>query len=224
MRRSRPVLWGDRDMAALGAERLGRPVVFVGRMEGEGRGSGPGSVGRRGGFGRPPWGAIGGRRRSPGSFAGMGAFGVLGLGGRAWAGPERGLWGCGVMPNPWGPDGPSRGGFGTGRAGGIGRRSPWKGGGGALWGPSGVENRGDLRRRVCRPAGASRPSLPRVVGIPRPRSGEAGRAIPVCRSSSWGSRGGPSSGRLGLPSCPNSWPNLSCGEGSEGYGIGAIGQ
>ena len=38
MRRFRPVLWGDRDMAASGAERLGRPVVFVGRMEGEDRG------------------------------------------------------------------------------------------------------------------------------------------------------------------------------------------
>ena len=63
MRRFRPVLWGDRDMAVSGAERLGRPVVFVGRMEGEGRGSGPGSVGKRGAWGTP-WG--GGHREAEG--------------------------------------------------------------------------------------------------------------------------------------------------------------
>jgi len=84
-----------------------------------------------------------------------------------------------------------------------------EGGGGALWGSRRVENRRDLRRRVRRPVGASRPSPPRVLGILWPRPGEAGRDIPVCRPSSWGSRGGPSSGRLGLPSWPNSWPNLS---------------
>ena len=80
---------------------------------------------------------------------------------------------------------------------------------GLYGGPRGWRTGGTSGGESGRPAGASRPSLPRVVGIPRPRSGEAGRAIPVCRSSSWGSRGGPSSGRLGLPSRPNSWPNLS---------------
>jgi len=80
-------------------------------------------------------------------------------------------------------------------------------GGLALSGPSwgrigGISCTGRRLRRVCRPVGANRSSLPRVLGILRPRLGEAGRAIPVCRSSSWGSRGGPSSGRLGLPPVP----------------------
>jgi len=68
---------------------LGRPVVFVGRMEGEGRGYErvgwtPAGLEGAGAPGLGPWGdagalgdplgAIGRRRRSPGSFAGMGGI------------------------------------------------------------------------------------------------------------------------------------------------------
>jgi len=129
--------------------------------DGGGRGSGPGSVGRAG-LGTTPWGAIGGRRRSRGSFAGMGASGVLGLGGRAWAGPERGLGGSCRTPG----------------------------------------DRRDLRRRVRRPVGTSWPSPPRVLGILWPRPGGAGRAIPVCRSSSWGAVAGHRRGGWDFPPGP----------------------
>jgi len=47
---------------------------------------------------------------------------------------------------------------------------------------------------------APRPSLPRSPGIPQPRPGQAGRD---------GRGSGRLRGRLGLPSCPNSCPNLS---------------
>jgi hypothetical protein len=174
---------------------LGRPETWPlrGRAVGAARelcgadGGGPGlrawSVGRAG-LGTTPWG-----HREAEGHGGVGSRGV--------------------MPNAWGRVG--------GRwdlSGGGGPEESvvgvhGEGGGGALWGSRRVENRRDLRRRVRRPVGASRPSPPRVLGILWPRPGGAGRAIPICRSSSWGSRGGPSSGRLGLPSWPNSWPNLS---------------
>jgi|GEM_PF-6224714 len=71
MRRFRPVLWGDPRHGRFGAERLGRPVGFVGRMEGAGHGRGPkgvyGGLGSRGSCQTPgdrmdlmgePWRAI----------------------------------------------------------------------------------------------------------------------------------------------------------------------
>jgi hypothetical protein len=126
-------------------------------------------------------------------------------------GPKGGLWGCGVMPNPWGPDGPSRGGFGTGRAGGIGRRSPWKGGWRGFMGAlGGGESGGPPAASLADPPGPAGPPFPGSWESPGPAPGKPEGLFRSVGPPHGGVVAGHRRGGLGFPPVPTHASLPSC--------------